>query len=244
MKIRVRRAKKDLSTTSIAILAIGIIFATVIIVGWFREGGLAVFDNPGSAADWFAAVGTWMIGFGATKFAANNYQLQLHERREKLLQDAESRLAATKAKLASVTNWSSDIRIYAGVFQQHPLNAMDSDLIQDVLKRTAKVLQEAPWDNHDMIDLMADDVVQLGQTLHRANSCAAIIQAILNNKSKRSEKIDPASALEVLVQELSKVSAGINPLRAHLDQKVYELQRKRDHVSSRLEREAEKLLND
>ncbi|MFG6108704.1 hypothetical protein [Stenotrophomonas nematodicola] len=73
--------------------------------GLMAPGGIDIFDNPGSAADWTAAVGTWIIGIGAIRFAASDHSLKLHERREKRLKEAKEE----RARFWAIAYWGTSM---------------------------------------------------------------------------------------------------------------------------------------
>jgi len=99
--IRLCTAWKSVSTVNTILLASFLAILGVIVAGLFSPFGLAVFDDTGSAADWFAAVGTWVIGFGAMRLAAGDRELKLHERREMRLKEAK----ADRSRLREISSW-------------------------------------------------------------------------------------------------------------------------------------------
>lgn len=72
---------------------------SVIGAGLFLDSGLVVFDDAGSAADWFAAVGTWVIGFGAIRLAAGDRRQRDVEFDRLQLRDCQLSSVRVKAAL-------------------------------------------------------------------------------------------------------------------------------------------------
>lgn len=146
-----KRRTERISATTIVFMVILMVLCAVVITG-LRPGGLTIFDNPGSAADWVAALGTWMIGFGATKFAANDYQLKLHERRQLLYKETAKTLADVEAKLSAARRWNKNVETMGEYFS----NFNDSDnspgVITENLISVVNSVGNTPWTAEDEID--------------------------------------------------------------------------------------------
>lgn len=93
---RVITAWRNASLWNCVLTAIFLVPATVIVVGLFSPFGLSFFDEPGSAADWFAAIGTWVIGAGAMKIAYDANAKLKHEMEVDSLAKSEAREAALR----------------------------------------------------------------------------------------------------------------------------------------------------
>jgi len=137
-----------ISTTTIGFMVILMVLCAVVITG-LRPGGLTIFDDPGSAADWVAALGTWMIGFGATKFAANDYQLKLHERRRLLHQEAVETLTNVGAKLSAVRVWNKTVEMMGEYFSNFQRSGGRPGLLTDNLISVVNILRDTPWTAQD-----------------------------------------------------------------------------------------------
>ncbi|MCA7024793.1 MULTISPECIES: hypothetical protein [Stenotrophomonas] len=132
-------------------MVILMVLCAVVIAG-LRPGGLMIFDNPGSAADWVAALGTWMIGFGATKFAANDYQLKLHERRQLLYKDNIKALTTVGAKLSAVRRWNKTVEMMGEYFSNFQRSGGRPGLLTDNLISVVNSLGDTPWTAQDEVD--------------------------------------------------------------------------------------------
>lgn len=104
---RLSAAWQSASTVNTILMASLIAILGVIATGLFSPFGLTIFDDTGSAADWFAAVGTWVIGFGAMRLAAGDRELKLHERREKRLKEAKM----DRSRLKQISSWASAMEL-------------------------------------------------------------------------------------------------------------------------------------
>lgn len=62
---RARAAMSEMSLLRISWAIIALLAASVVVVAAFNPGGVDVFEDPGSVADWVAGVGTWIVGYGA-----------------------------------------------------------------------------------------------------------------------------------------------------------------------------------
>ncbi|WP_155761038.1 hypothetical protein [Stenotrophomonas maltophilia] len=93
---RVMTAWRNASLWNSVLTATFLIPAAVIVVGLFNPFGLSFFDEAGSAADWFAAIGTWVIGAGAMKIAYDANAKLKHEREAEDLAKFEARQAALR----------------------------------------------------------------------------------------------------------------------------------------------------
>ncbi|WP_312704142.1 hypothetical protein [Stenotrophomonas lactitubi] len=72
--------RRDAAIAAAIWCAAGAIIMAMVLTG--SRIPLKCFEG-GNAADWTAAVGTWVIGVGAIRYSASELGLKLHERREK-----------------------------------------------------------------------------------------------------------------------------------------------------------------
>ncbi|WP_049458537.1 hypothetical protein [Stenotrophomonas maltophilia] len=229
-----------------AVIALAIVLFVVVVVGWSFPGGLEIFDEPGSAADWVAAVGTWMIGFGATKFAANDYQLKLHERRERLLQDAERRLSALQVKVASIRNWSYQLQMAGQFFADYPMESANPKYIKEMLEGTERALRGIPWASEDVIDMRSEEIRALERTARDMDTAIVLVTTTLeicSGESAVSALPNHGETLKVLGGLLQQVADPMSSLAAYLDAEVNETRHSRARIIRKLRREADTLLN-
>ncbi|QKW56796.1 hypothetical protein [Stenotrophomonas sp. NA06056] len=229
-----------------AVIALAIVLLVVVVVGWSVPGGLEVFDEPGSAADWLAAVGTWMIGFGATKFAANDYQLKLHERRERLLQDAEKRLSALQVKVASIRNWSHQLQMAGQFFADYPMESASPKYIEEMLEGTKRALLSIPWASEDAIDMGSEEIRALERTTRDMDTAVVLVTTTLeicSGESAVSALPHHGETLKTLGGLLVRVADPMASLAAYLDAEATETRHSRARIIRKLRREADALLN-
>lgn len=86
---RVRAACDQASLGRAIPVAVVLLLLAVAIVGLLGPFGLSVFDDPGSAADWVAAIGTWAIGYGAISLSMGDRALKLREQQERRVTELE-----------------------------------------------------------------------------------------------------------------------------------------------------------
>lgn len=86
---RLRAACGRISLGRVIPVAVVLLLLAVAIIGLLCPFGLSVFDEPGSAADWVAAIGTWAIGYGAISLSIGDRDLKLRERQERRVMDLE-----------------------------------------------------------------------------------------------------------------------------------------------------------
>lgn len=148
---RLSAAWKSASTVNTILIASLMTVLCVIAVGLFSPFGLSIFDDAGSAADWFAAVGTWVIGFGAMRLAAGDRELKLHERRERRLQEAK----IERSRFREVSGWASNMRVQIAVMSER-LSVAETDRPSSVLpalKPVADAVRSIRWgvDEHNIV---------------------------------------------------------------------------------------------
>lgn len=89
---RVRASWSQASFGRAIPIAVVLLLLAVTMAGLLGPFGLSIFDEPGSAADWVAAIGTWAIGYGAISLSIGDRALKLRERQERRVADLERNL--------------------------------------------------------------------------------------------------------------------------------------------------------
>ncbi|WP_329836632.1 hypothetical protein [Stenotrophomonas geniculata] len=84
---RVRDAWDQVSSERSAFLAAVFLLLLVIGAGLFSPFGLSFFDDPGSAADWVAGIGTWAVGYGAIAISIAARRQEVAEKQRKAVED-------------------------------------------------------------------------------------------------------------------------------------------------------------
>ncbi len=219
--------------------------AGVVYVGLLRPGGMNIFDEPGSAADWVAAVGTWMIGYGANKFAGNSYQLKLHEKREVALKEASARIDALKSRVAGIEGWMSQIRMAQRLLQSFPFDVAKPNQVTDVIDQIRKFLQSGPW---DMDDIARMDQVAIGE-ITKAERRLGEVQAWIQVTVDRLDEDGRASVSSTRVDELRSIAGLLDDVVeagarfvALISRDAAEQEAQRDRIAERLQRDFEDLL--
>lgn len=219
--------------------------AGVIYVGLLRPGGMNIFDEPGSAADWAAAVGTWMIGYGANKFAGNSYQLKLHEKREVALKEATARVDALNSRVAGIEGWMSQIRMAQRLLQSFPFEVAKPNQVTEVINQIREFLQSGPWDMEDIVRM---DLVVAGEVT-KAERRLGEVQAWIQITVDRLVRDGETFASSTRVDELRSIAGLLDgvvdagsKLIALISRDAAEQVAQRDRVAERLQRDFEDLL--
>ncbi|WP_164093695.1 hypothetical protein [Stenotrophomonas maltophilia] len=84
---RVKDAWGQVSSGRSAFLASVFLLLLVIGAGLFSPFGLSFFDDPGSAADWVAGIGTWAVGYGAIAISIAARRQEVAEKQRKAVED-------------------------------------------------------------------------------------------------------------------------------------------------------------
>ncbi|WP_164229424.1 hypothetical protein ACS0OT_09990 [Stenotrophomonas maltophilia group sp. RY12688] len=193
--IRLCAAWKSVSTESTILLASLLAILGIIAAGLFSPFGLSVFEDAGSAADWFAAVGTWVIGFGAMRLAAGDRELKLHERREKRLREAK----AEHTRLREIASWLVPMQLQLMTVTRKLRSAEDRDAnrAHPMLKHLANHIVEMKWGAEQegvVSDATANVVSKVRYVLRRLNDVIALYdnslrQELSDTREKESGRL-------------------------------------------------------
>lgn len=91
--LRAKQAFTHVSLLRVTWLIPALIAAAVVGLAAFNPGGIEVFEDPGSIADWVAGVGTWVVGYGAIA-------ISIAARHREEAEDARQKAAARQARIS------------------------------------------------------------------------------------------------------------------------------------------------
>ncbi|MFT4409821.1 hypothetical protein ACLMOV_09360 [Stenotrophomonas muris] len=205
-------------------LAILLIAALVISKGWFTPGGLEIFDEPGSAADWVAAIGTWVVGLAAFVLASGDRRLRMHERREQKMLRLKLEISQVRGAIAA-TNSARD-RLdrplqYFKALKEHE-GAFENASLYDVgmaFREALDVVANPIWSPEDRMAAtdLTDKVMNAASRV--ANDLAGLITYINDNFMQRPRERaasenegsirSVSSRIEKLDELLSDVGIGL-----------------------------------
>ncbi|MCI1154922.1 hypothetical protein MOQ18_01940 [Stenotrophomonas maltophilia] len=131
-------------------IALGLAALGVVAAGFAYPGGLDVFHEPGSAADWVAAIGVWIAAFGTfvVGFGANNYARETHIQRlqDKAREDGEfrqmllSHITAAYVGLSPYTSLVGEIQRYVS----RPVNERTEFLLRWLANSVRRIAASPP----------------------------------------------------------------------------------------------------
>lgn len=88
--------KRDAFVACMAALLLGAVLSALVLVG--SDVPLKCFEG-GNLADWLAALGTWVIGYGAWKYARDNYRHGMEEALRRKKQEEDRTIARIEAMI-------------------------------------------------------------------------------------------------------------------------------------------------
>lgn len=240
-----RKAVQGVSMAGVIGFSVAVSVLAAVSVGWLRAGGLSVFDDPGSAADWVAALGTWAVGLAAFALAASDRRLKLHERREQKmlrlkLDIARVRTAATAA----------DSVVYKTKPATRYLSLMDMDMFSLTSARAAVdeirgAIAEEIWTSED--EAVADDIA--AEHMARAEISRGDLLGFIDYLTEHF--MSPPNALEDsalrpmlldVAVRANQMIDEINRVFAAMKSQQLALMADRDRLAKRLEEEFKELL--
>ncbi|WP_146205531.1 MULTISPECIES: hypothetical protein [Stenotrophomonas] len=191
----------------------------IIAAGLYSPFGLSIFEDAGAVADWVAAIGTWVIGFGAIRLAAGDRELKLHERREQKMLRLKLEISRFR-NIASATN-SLAYKLSRSAKYLDSLNwerASLADAFTAVTEIEAAVSADI-WSEEDRA-AANDETAQLMDDIqlvaHQLKGFIGYIKATFTDNAERRPASDLRGLLndvgtstKGLIEELDKVSKSV-----------------------------------
>lgn len=212
---------------------------------YFKPGGLSLFSEFGSVADWVAAAGTLMIGFGANKLARNSLELKFHEKRETRFKELNAKIDAFRFRTLGLTNWMSQVRIAQRMLDSYPFDLAQPNQVKEVLSEVINLTASAPWSAEDIARLDKDSVSRVIFAERQLGDVHAWIGVTI----ERISEADDNGLSELRVGELRGI-AGIldgvvdatSKLVAQVEHEVQAYNVERARIAARLQRDSDDLL--
>ncbi|WP_447934788.1 hypothetical protein [Stenotrophomonas lactitubi] len=144
---RVAQAFKDICVSRVSWITSALMGAAVVMLAIFNPGGLDIFEDPGSVADWVAGVGTWAVGYGAIAISIAARRREIADERRKEvdhLQARQSVLMTVLFRASPITSATTLARGYSEYKNPHPK-------VKLLTLRTAVAEAGVPkWDDLDL----------------------------------------------------------------------------------------------
>lgn len=239
-----------LSIARVIWLSVLILAAAVVAKGWSTPSGLELFDEPGSAADWVAAIGTWVVGLAAFVLASGDRRLRMHERREqKMLRlkleisQVRGALAATgsaRARLDRALQYFKALNEHEGAYEDASLYDVGM-AFKDILD----VIANPIWSAEDRM-AAADRTDQAMSTANRiANDLEGMIVYINDNFMQRPREraaSENEGSIRGVSRRLDKLDAALQETEIGLVVTSHDLALSRDRLAEQLRKEFEELV--
>lgn len=122
-------------------------------VGWFQ----LVFDAQGNPAEWTAAIGTWVIGYGAWRIARDSHDHRIKESDQQAIKDSDARNAALwqmLVKASSTKVW----RPRAASFAERPPGDQTVGALLSLIHVAIKVFEGKRWSDAERAMLSQEGI--------------------------------------------------------------------------------------
>lgn len=205
---RIDMTSMEFGWTAISILLLGVL------TGWglfsTPQLGRSLVLNSGSLAEWLAAGGTWVIGFGAWKYARASHEHHVRAALAAELRDQKVALTGLASMIAFLARLQGPVIL----FKQIDAKTVDWTVrLPTVLKATCEVLRPLRWDTPER-QLLSDAALKefvLGEIeCQRYLSIASDVLSTLSTK-----KLSPTEATKLADQFRSfagNISNRANPV--------------------------------
>lgn len=232
---RVLAAWNRVSARSTVCLVAIFLLIGVVGAGLFSPFGLNVFEDVGSAADWVAAIGTWVIGFGAISLAVGDRSLKLRERQERRISELEINLEEVQkvARYArsAVSEFGDAVKSLREEYRMASLMGFRDSVALPHIRRTAYVLTWTPAQLRLLsptASALADDVSRKGERIISRSDEVTGKGSAANQMSAATELRDAIMEVSPLLSQLQKaaeadalaVRKSIERIQARLDRDI------------------------
>lgn len=175
----VNMAATELAWTVVFVFGIGIL------AGWAVFGHPRLIDRAAqnsSIADWLAAIGTWVIGYGAIKYARDSHVHRIEEakaqaRRDRLI--VRSKLTGFIERAARATGARRVLRLYAA----KPAKDQTAVTLYVAIDVTLNVTTSIGWNEADeayLDDKLIVELSELKLILNQYNHTAIAVKGLLS----------------------------------------------------------------
>lgn len=188
--------------------------------------------EAGNAADWLAAIGTWVIGFGAISLAMGDRRLKLRERQEQRVLQLEENLEEVQRVALSAQSASTEFQDAAGTLEREFRLARYTGFSGSValphVRRTAYVLAWTPAQlrllppvasslasdvnaRAERIISRSDEVGGTGDVLERIDAAIALNGALNDIQPLLSDlKVAAMAEVDSIRQTIQRIQQRLN----------------------------------
>jgi len=206
MRQFIRDSYAERSWTRISILVLGM--TNVLLAGavFLAPGSIEISSDGGTFVDWIAAVGTWVIGIGAIRFAASDHALKISERRERRLVELNNDLEVVQSVGRAAEGGSAELaEIIEGLNKELP-QALITGMRNSVsLSQLQGALYFLSW-NQAQLRLLGRGSATLAKELEaEGRRIRLVVDRLLAGQN-----------FDVLLQSVGDLIERIERLRKHL----------------------------
>lgn len=209
-----------------------------------------MFDEPGSAADWVAAIGTWVVGLAAFVLASGDRRLRMHERREQKMLRLKLEISQVRGALAATSSARDRLDRPLQYFKalKEREGAFENASLYDVgiaFRGTLDVVSNPIWSPEDRMAATDDTDKIMGAASRLANDLAGLITYINDNFMQRPRE-RAASENEGSIRQVSsrieKLDEFLHDAQVGLIVTNDALAWSRDRLAEQLRKEFEELI--
>lgn len=231
-------------------LAILFLAALVIGKGWLTPGGLEIFDEPGSAADWVAAIGTWVVGLAAFVLASGDRRLRMHERREQKMLRLKLEISQVRGALAATGSARGRLDRplqYFKALNEHE-GAYENASLYDVgmaFKDVLDVITNPIWSAEDRMAATDRTDEAMNAANRIANDLEGLVVYINDNFMQRPREraaSENEGSIRAVSSRLDKLDDALRETEIGLVATSHDLAFSRDRLAEQLRKEFEELV--
>lgn len=238
------------SFTRVLWLAIALFLGLIALAGLSMPSGIQIFDDPGSAADWVAAIGTWVVGVAAFTLAAGDRRLRLHERREQKMLRLKLEISQVRTAHVATNAILQRLKRARSFFNylSRDESAFENTSLYDVGVAFSEILEvvQAPLWTPDERSAAND---QAEWAMVHASELAEMMKGrirYINDNFMSRARTRPASENEGVIRKvhelLESLTSAIERAGLALENRIQLVTRDRDRLGRKLDEEFEELI--
>lgn len=170
--------------------------------------------NDGSAADWVAAVGTWVIGIGATWYAREAHRQRISEEEIADRSDIRRRNAAFNGIILRLHRAKLLTALYANISPNESVSKLSADELEMAVFLLRRAACSIRWTADELQLLSGDSQVELGKVDNYMNSIEALLDLAIRdlNAGKLEEYYERHEIIREICNDISLVCDVAQPL--------------------------------
>ncbi|MES9026808.1 hypothetical protein AAHH21_11860 [Stenotrophomonas sp. BSUC-16] len=187
-------SRRDAAVACAACALFGSVLTAVVLTG--SDIPLKCMEG-GNIADWAAAFGTWVIGYGAWRIAKDSHQHRINEYEAAVAARNEERKARILRMRDAVAN-AAVLRPQLSAFSEKQADKRTRKSLKTLFEVARKVLSQITFSDADRAALPADGVGKLGRLEFSLMHNLDLIETVINSTLSKE-----AAALAVSREDLT-----------------------------------------